>query len=126
LVRIGADGRADVVDAGHGQCWIARADGAVEAVSLQGHPPIGVLPDARHVAERLLFAAGERWIVATDGYSESLADPVVRDACRDLLARPANAADTLSALRRLAHRGDDDASLLVLRFGNQDRSVATR
>jgi len=85
-----------------------------------------VLPDARHVAERLLFAAGERWIVATDGYSESLADPVVRDACRDLLARPANAADTLSALRRLAHRGDDDASLLVLRFGNQDRSVATR
>ena len=114
LVRVAADGHADVVDAGHGQCWIARADGAVEAVTLQGHPPIGVLPDARHVAERLLFAPGERWIVATDGYSESLADPAVRTACRDLLAHPASASDTLSALRRLAHRNDDDASLLVL------------
>jgi hypothetical protein len=114
LARVAADGRAEVVDAGHGQCWIARAAGAVDAIELRGHPPIGVVPDARHGAEPLSIAPGDRCIVATDGYSESLADPAVRIACRDLLARPASATDTLAALRRLARRNDDDASLLVL------------
>jgi hypothetical protein len=114
LARIDAQGRADAVDAGHGQCWIARVDGSVEAVALRGHPPIGVVTDTQHVGEALQLAAGDRCIVATDGYSESLADPAIRSTCRDLLARPANAADTASALRRRVPRGGDDASLLVL------------
>lgn len=114
LARIEADGTAEVVDAGHGQCWIARHHGAVTVAELHGHPPIGVVADSRHVAEPLSIAPGDRWIIATDGYSESLGDPVLRAACRDVLARPGAAADTLGALRRLAHRGDDDASLLVL------------
>lgn len=114
LARIDAQGRAEVVDAGHGQCWIARVDGSVDAIEMRGHPPIGVLPNPRHHTESLAIDPGDRCIVATDGFSESLIDPSVRDACRDLLAHPANASDTLSALRRLAHRSADDASLLVL------------
>ena len=74
LARIDRDGAATVVDAGHGQCWIARADGMVDAAVLNGHPPIGVVAGTRHVEEPLRFSRGDRWIIATDGYSESLRD----------------------------------------------------
>lgn len=114
LARIDATGAAEVVDAGHGQCWIARPDGQVVAATLSGHPPVGVVAGLQHTAEALEIPAGTRWIVATDGYSESLRDPDVRDACLVELARPARATGTLAALRRLAPRSDDDASLLVL------------
>jgi hypothetical protein len=116
LARVERDGTASVVDAGHGQCWIARADGSVTAAVLEGHPPIGVVAGTRHRAEPLPLARGDRWIVATDGYSEALGEPAVRQACLELLARPQPPADLLAAFGEAVERGDDDASLLVLEW----------
>ena len=114
LARIDVQGGIAVVDAGHGQCWIAHAGGGVCAATLQGHPPIGVVAGIRHRAETLPFRDGDRLIVATDGYSESLGDPEVRQRCLDLLSTPLPPVDLLAAFGAAVARTDDDASLLVL------------
>lgn len=111
LARIDVSaGSIDIVDAGHGQAWMHhRGQGAVR-LELAGHPPVGVLADAAYASERLRFEPGAVLVVATDGFTEGVADTTVESPM---------SADTASAalLARLCARhrpGSDDASVLVL------------
>ncbi len=64
------DGNLDVVDAGHGHWFIARASGAVEPATSATSLPLGVAPDTEFVPVTLRLAAGDRVVVYTDGVSE--------------------------------------------------------
>ena len=111
LARIDVSaGRIDVVDAGHGQAWMHRRGQGAVRLDLAGHPPVGVLAGATHVAESLRFEPGTMLVVATDGFTEGVADMPIE---------PPMPADTASAallarLRARHRRGSDDASVLVL------------
>lgn len=105
--------RIDIVDAGHGQAWLHRRGGLVHRLQLIGHPPIGVLPDARFQSESQPFAPGSVVVIATDGFTEGLVDQDVTGTI------PTDHVATRMLARLCAqHRaGDDDASVLVLARG---------
>ena len=111
LARIDVSaGRIDVVDAGHGQAWMHRRGQGAVRLDLAGHPPVGVLAGATHVAESLRFEPGTMLVVATDGFTEGVTDTPIE---------PPMPVDTASAallarLRARHRRGSDDASVLVL------------
>ncbi|HQW80263.1 MAG: SpoIIE family protein phosphatase [Rhodanobacteraceae bacterium] len=105
--------RIDIVDAGHGQAWLHGRGGLVHRLQLIGHPPIGVLPDARFQSESQSFAPGSVVVIATDGFTEGLVDQDVTGTI------PTDHVATRMLARLCAqHRaGDDDASVLVLARG---------
>ena len=116
LARIERDGRTEVVDAGHGQCWLRDRHRQLSRPQLRGHPPIGVLADARHESERLMLAVGDCLVVATDGYSDALQEPEVDAAFTRAISDASTPGDVVARIRTAINpdRCRDDASVLVL------------
>ena len=114
LARIDRDGRADIVDAGHGHAWIAAAGAAVQALRVSGHPPIGVLPDPRHHVESILLGPATRLVIATDGFIEGAPDGSIIAAIESVRAHSSEPQRLLAELAAQHPRGEDDASVLVL------------
>lgn len=117
LARIDRDGRADIVDAGHGHAWIARGHGGADALRVNGHPPIGVLPDPQHHAESVLLSPGMQLVIATDGFVEGAPDGSITAAIDAARQRVRAAHDVLAELAASHAHSEDDSSVLVLAYG---------
>ena len=63
-------GKAHCVDSGHGYCAIVRADGSVSQVSVDGGPPVGVVPDYPYGSGEIDFGPGDRLVIFSDGLAE--------------------------------------------------------
>jgi sigma-B regulation protein RsbU (phosphoserine phosphatase) len=66
--------RLAYVRAGHVPPFWRRADGAVERLRTLGGLPLGMIEGAAYKADAIEFAAGDRILVLTDGFTEA-ADP---------------------------------------------------
>jgi sigma-B regulation protein RsbU (phosphoserine phosphatase) len=121
-----ATGALAYVNAGHNPPALRRADGTIELLPAGG-VPLGILPDARHVAGSLTLCPGDRLVVYTDGVVEArnAAREEYGDARLESLLRepqPAAAAGTLERLFASVDdfTGDtvrlDDVTCLVLAY----------
>lgn len=117
LARVDRDGRAEIVDAGHGHAWLAQGDAAADVLRVSGHPPIGVLPDPQHHAETVLLAPGTQVVIATDGFVEGAPDGSITAAIDTARQHVRAAHDVLAELAASHARSEDDSSVLVLAYG---------
>ena len=121
-----AQDRVAYVRAGHVPPFVRRAGGAVERLGALGGLPLGMIEGAAYKSEIIDFAAGDRILILTDGFTEAAdpADALFGDTpIETLLARMAE--DDTTALARLfaqvrAHEAgqpssDDMAAVLLWR-----------
>jgi sigma-B regulation protein RsbU (phosphoserine phosphatase) len=121
-----ANNRLAYVRAGHVPPFVRRAGGAVERLGALGGLPLGMIEGAAYKSEIVDFAAGDRILILTDGFTEAAdpADALFGDTpIETLLARMAE--DDTTALARLfaqvrAHEAgrpssDDMAAVLLWR-----------
>jgi serine phosphatase RsbU (regulator of sigma subunit)/CHASE2 domain-containing sensor protein len=66
-----ADGALTMVNAGHENPLVRRADGSVEELVMVGGPPVCTADDFPYEAERFTLAPGDGLIVVTDGVTEA-------------------------------------------------------
>jgi sigma-B regulation protein RsbU (phosphoserine phosphatase) len=69
-----AQDRLAYVRAGHVPPFVRRAGGAVERLGALGGLPLGMIKGAAYTSATVAFAAGDRILVLTDGFTEA-ADP---------------------------------------------------
>lgn len=123
----GARHRMRYINAGHNPPLLLRADGAVQPLQATGRP-LGLLPGGGYTEEAVDLGDGDCLFLYTDGVVESedaRGEPFGLERLERLLVRERTAGpEGLLALveqELRAHRGsgelDDDATLLVLRFG---------
>jgi serine phosphatase RsbU (regulator of sigma subunit) len=123
------------LNAGHNPPLVLRASGEVEALEPTGRP-LGLLPGGGYEERRLDFREGESLVLYTDGLvdteSES-GEPFGIERLKSMVIREGSAGiDQLLAaveptLReyRGGREADDDATLVVLRFGGGSVEVAS-
>jgi phosphoserine phosphatase RsbU/P len=63
------EGLIEVVNAGHNPAALVLADGSVQTLQASG-TPLGMLPGMSYVSEALVFPAGSRLLLYTDGLTE--------------------------------------------------------
>ena len=115
------------VNAGHNAPFLLRKNGSVEALDSTGRP-LGLFPGGEFEERVVAFGDGDSVLLYTDGIVESedpAGDPFGVDRLTAILVAEQKTgldgvlAKVEEAVR--AHRGgreaDDDATLLVLRFG---------
>jgi len=66
-----ATGAVDLVNAGHENPWVVRADGRVEALAMEGGLPLCTLPGVTYPLEHAQLAPGEGLVFITDGVREA-------------------------------------------------------
>ncbi|QXQ07510.1 CHASE2 domain-containing protein [Sphingosinicellaceae bacterium] len=69
-----ATGRIELVNAGHENPWIVRADGSAVEHVMEGGLPLCTVPDYAYPLEILTLAPGEGLVVITDGVREAQDD----------------------------------------------------
>ncbi|MER5267172.1 SpoIIE family protein phosphatase [Actinosynnema sp. NPDC002837] len=108
---------------GHPPGLLLRADGTVEYVEMPGGQLIGILPDARVVTTTVHLAAGDTFVLYTDGLIEARTGPETRYGEEELLAfaaglPPVSAAGAVDAfvglLDRLGDGVEDDTAVLAI------------
>lgn len=102
----GATGACDLINAGHENPIVVRADGRVEEVAMRGGPPLCVATGFAYAVEPLLLGPGDGLVVTTDGVSEALT------AAGDFFERTGLFA-TLRALARDWHAVDATAAIAL-------------
>lgn len=65
-------GAIELVNAGHENPLLVRADGSIETLAMDGGPPLCVVANYPYPVEPLTLAAGEGLIVVTDGVTEAM------------------------------------------------------
>jgi serine phosphatase RsbU (regulator of sigma subunit) len=129
VVRIRlADGRVEIVDAGHPAPFLVR-DGAVVPLELTTQLPLG-LATTPYRADTVRLEPGDRFVMVTDGYLEHLSGRLdVEDVLRGSLDRhPRQIVQELGRAVREITGGDprDDATVLCLDwYGPAGRRQAT-
>jgi serine phosphatase RsbU (regulator of sigma subunit) len=116
------------VNAGHNPPLILRVDGSVEALEPTGRP-LGLLPGGGYEERSLSFHDGESLVLYTDGLVDSesgsgeafglerLKSLVMRGGSAGIDGLLAAVEPTLREYRG-GHEAEDDATLVVLRFGD--------
>lgn len=66
-------GHVELVNAGHENPLLVRADGLVDALAMEGGPPLCVVDNYPYPVEPLTLAEGEGLVVVTDGVTEAMA-----------------------------------------------------
>ncbi|MEV1115111.1 SpoIIE family protein phosphatase [Actinosynnema sp. NPDC049800] len=108
---------------GHPPGLLLRADGTVEYAEMPGGQLIGILPDARVVTTTVHLAAGDTFVLYTDGLIEARTGPETRYGEEELLAfaaglPPVSAAGAVDAfvglLDRLGDGVEDDTAVLAI------------
>ena len=69
-----ATGRIELVNAGHENPWIVRADGSAAEHVMEGGLPLCTVPDYDYPLETLTLAPGDGLVVITDGVREGQDD----------------------------------------------------
>jgi sigma-B regulation protein RsbU (phosphoserine phosphatase) len=125
--RAGADGRVEIVNAGHCPPLVARG-GAVDAVGPTGYP-IGLVGEHLYDVTHLALEEGDTLVLYSDGLTEARGpggEEYGQERLESLLSRRTNGTTPRSLVRAI--RGDlieflggsehaDDLTLLVLRRG---------
>jgi phosphoserine phosphatase RsbU/P len=70
LATLEQDGRLRYINAGHGACLLARAEGSVEEFGPTG-PPIGMLEEAGYAMEEAHLCDGDKLVLFTDGLTDA-------------------------------------------------------
>ena len=122
-----ASGRLTMVNAGHENPLLVRADGSVSELAMEGGPPLCAACGFPYAAETIVLEPGDGLVVVTDGVTEAQ-DPAggffERDRAIGLLRemrsdwRARTAADRLVAAVRTFEAGgepSDDLTVLALR-----------
>jgi PAS domain S-box-containing protein len=104
--------------AGHPSPLIGKADGSVEAVSVQG-PPLGIFPDCSYDQETLKLEGGSTLVLYTDGLIEFNRDVgegerALAEAVRAEMAEPSGNPSDGILRRMIAGPPKDDVALLTL------------
>ncbi len=123
LVADSAGFEVTVAGAGHPPALLLRADGATEALSGAGGPPVGWHSDARFEAQTTHLGSGDALVMYTDGLTEARRDGELLGEEGVLAAlepgRPAGAAQLVERLTRAlegaAVEVRDDVAVLVMR-----------
>jgi PAS domain S-box-containing protein len=114
----------DIAAGGHPPPFVLRADGAVEAVDVQG-PLVGVVPNVGYISARVSLGVGDKLMFYTDGLTDARAPQVVLEE-EDIAAMLAEARDLEgqelaqfleSRATGDAHARDDIAILVVESVG---------
>lgn len=119
------DGRVTMAAAGHPDP-LRLGPGGVETASVNG-PLLGLTPEAVYEEISLTLAPGERLVLVSDGVTEAGRAPPGADwlagALTETSAHPPGAqADMIldMARARAGHNALDDATVLILEFGNPE------
>lgn len=64
-------GAVELVNAGHENPWVIRADGRVEQLAMEGGLPLCTMPGQTYPLERARLAPGDGLVVITDGVREA-------------------------------------------------------
>ncbi|XVS66285.1 PP2C family protein-serine/threonine phosphatase [Actinosynnema sp. CA-299493] len=108
---------------GHPPGLLLRADGTASYVTMPGGQLIGILPDARIVTTTVRLAAGDTFVLYTDGLIEARTGGDTRYSEEQLLdfasaLPPVSAAGAVDALvgllARLGNGVEDDAAVLAI------------
>ncbi|ROP37503.1 PP2C family protein-serine/threonine phosphatase [Saccharothrix texasensis] len=108
---------------GHPPGLLLRADGTVTEVTMPGGQLIGILPDARIATTTVRLAAGDTFVLYTDGLIEARTGGDTRYSEEQLLAfaatlTPVSAAGAVDALvgllERLGKGVEDDTAVLAI------------
>lgn len=121
------DGTLELCNAGHENPWAVHADGRVEHVSMEGGPPLSVMPRFRYSSETLTLTPGDAIVFVSDGITEAQSpdrgffgnDKIAR-ILEQWKAGPASAA-TEALLREVraceaGAEATDDLTVLVFRY----------
>lgn len=118
-----ASRRVEIASAGHCLPLLAKADGVVSRIEVQGALPLGILPKVAYRQGSFVLDPGDRIVVYTDGLSESREEAGDSQFDEHLLEHASGLApDTQTLLDRLVkaereHRGSghqlDDLTILV-------------
>lgn len=124
LLRIGADGRAEYLSAGHPPLLLRRADGAVEELG-PTCLPLALLDIADRASTPFVLAPDEVVVLASDGVTDAgelAGEPFGRERLHSVVAAPVGALGELAEAIYLAveshhdlDRLDDDLSFLLIR-----------
>jgi serine phosphatase RsbU (regulator of sigma subunit) len=122
-----ANGRVDLVNAGHENPLVRRADGTLEDVVMEGGLPLCTMPGYAYPLESLALAPGDGLVIITDGVREAQNDSggfFGSDRTRDVLLAwgdgPAGAATRalITAVRAFEDGApaSDDLTVMALRY----------
>jgi len=105
------------VDAGHGHCFIHRADGSCETFA-RLNLPLGILPDFTYQESSIVLNVGDALIVYSDGLVDARPElALTPDALNELVTCAGSAAEMRDRLKMLANDQDDlpdDLTVLIL------------
>jgi PAS domain S-box-containing protein len=104
--------------AGHPSPLIGKADGSVEAVSVQG-PPLGIFPDCSYSQDTVKLEGGSTLVLYTDGLIEfnrnvGEGEKALAEAVRAEMAQPSGNPSDGILRRMIAGPPKDDVALLTL------------
>jgi len=117
-----ADDALELLDAGHGMIFLAPAGSRLQALELNGGPPLGVMP-MDYASQAVSFAAGARLLLVSDGIVELAGNDgsgfgverTLAAVADDATCRLDRLAEALDAWAGPASVPDDASALLLLR-----------